>query len=191
MFLRRGSLAVIITVVYECLFILHFSSKIVFLGFWRLAVLFGAKAPSPGEQWGSLTSLYNSLTSRQVFFLERSIQYRYAAQFDVARVMFQHLLPPSSSLPILALERATLYEMEGFDGLAATCLQEAMTALPGLGLEISLPVSRLIQIRFATAELSAHGKLRQALAAARELRPWLELQLLENYTDVTVRPFPC
>lgn len=170
----------------ELTFLVDFLLRHVGSGFFRLRALFGFEARPPIERWGLLPSLYRTLTSRQIFFLEWSTEQRYSGNYLLSRMIFEHFLPSSSSLPILALERATLYEFEGLDGLSVTCLNEAIAAQQSLGWEISSPVFRLMKIRIASAGFYAYGHLRQALEEARALQPWLDSQDHLSYTDVTV-----
>ncbi|KAH8817334.1 CHAT domain-containing protein [Xylogone sp. PMI_703] len=152
-----------------------------------LARLFESKPRPLSERWVLLPSLYGDLTNRQIFFLEWSAKSRYFGDYILSREIFERFLPQPSAFPILAFERSTLYEMEGFDALAAACLKEAIEAHQSLGWEISSPVFRLMKIRRASTELLAYGNLPQALDEARKLRPWLESQNLNSYSDVTTQ----
>lgn len=167
-------------------YVYYFLSNQLSSGYLKIASLLGYSSQHFSGRWGLLPSLYSALTGRQVCFVELSAMLRYSGDYITPQLIFEHLLPPTNSLPVLALERATLYEMEGLDAMAATCLKEAMEVYQNKEWDASSSLFRLMKIRRASTEMTAYGHLPQALDEARKLYSWLENQDLNDYTDVTV-----
>ena len=136
--------------------------------------------------WGTLTSLYDSLSAQQTIDLEKAIECRYRGLYKQAESIYSDLLPPSRSIPVVAIERATLYERMGYETKRAEILREALETVTDNDDALTHSVRCLLRILLASSDLYVLGQLKASLEEARILRAWLILEDPLNYSDVMV-----
>jgi hypothetical protein len=136
--------------------------------------------------WGDYTDLYTTLLPEQVRILEGAIHLRRLRRFEGAHAIFEQCLPAAHTLPILAIERASLYQSQGLDILGSALLRKT---LAWRGIRIAKIVGNepeLLGILRVKLEVRAYGKLGEAIKHCRKLKMRLKDKPLNSYTDIEV-----
>ena len=136
--------------------------------------------------WSHFSDLYGPLTSSEIPVLEKAVRARKLGRLHEARAIWDHELPPSHLVPVLALERAELEGRFGFEQSRFQVLDAALTAQAEwrerpMGREVEL-----LTVLRSEARFTAQGMLYQALQSARRLRETLECVSLDDWTDIEV-----
>ena len=129
------------------------------------------------------TSLYHALQPGHIIALEEAILAYTLGHFEDAEAIFEQRLPPSHTLPILALERSKVYETQGLHWKKVQLFEKALEWNKGPGAEHE---RRLLLLFQSHAKALVHGTLRDALEEARKMPAFLADLPLEKYTDINV-----
>jgi tetratricopeptide (TPR) repeat protein len=125
------------------------------------------------------------LQPEHIIALEEAIVAYKLGQFDDAEAIFEQRLPPSHTLPILALERSSGYEMQGLHRKALPLYTKALSECKRDGAE---PERRLQCLLLCRAKAFVDGTLYRALEEARKMPDFLADLPLDKFTDIDVRP---
>jgi hypothetical protein len=129
------------------------------------------------------TSLLPTLQPPEhIVALEEAIIAGRLGHFDEAEAIFEQRLPPSHTLPIIALERSKVYETQGLHFKSVNLLRKALDWNDDAGHE-----RWLMRISHRNGEFYVHGALFNALEEARKVRSLLMDVPFEQYTDIDVR----
>ena len=136
--------------------------------------------------WGDYSDLYGTLEPEQIEALEEAIHARKLGRFDEARTIYQNRLPPAYLIPVVAIELSSLDGRQGFDIDRSDLLKTALASHEiWKGKETGNEL-RLLTLLCAESEIRAAGRLKEAVAEARDVKAHLNDQELENYTDIEV-----
>jgi tetratricopeptide (TPR) repeat protein len=125
------------------------------------------------------------LQPEHIIALEEAIVAYKLGQFDDAEAIFEQRLPPSHTLPILALERSNGYEMQGLHRKSLPLYSKTLSEWNQDGAE---PERRLLCLLLRRAEAFVDGTLYRALEEARKMPDFLADLPLDKFTDIDVRP---
>jgi len=131
------------------------------------------------------TSLYRTLQPQHIAALEEATLAYKLGQFDDAEAIFERRLPPSHTLPILALERSNGYEMQGLHRKSLPLYSKTLSGCNQDGAE---PERRLLCLLLRRAEAFVDGTLYRALEEARKMPDFLADLPLDKFIDIDVRP---
>ena len=137
--------------------------------------------------WGSYHFMYGSLTPGEVLDLEQAIFARRLGRYKEARRIWNEELPPSHTVPVLAIEKAELEirllrhqsELDILELCLASQSQWRQTP--------SEPEIKLLTILVAAARAKVHGSLYSALLEARRMRSMWEGKPIEEWSLHEVR----
>jgi hypothetical protein len=138
----------------------------------------------PCEYRGRYPSLRRTLQPEHIPALNEAILAFSLGNFDESHAIFEQRLPPSHTLPILALERSRAYVNQGLCSKRAELLRKALESQKeDIGRE-----RWLMHIMRCWDESSLYGTLKTALMETRKLRDVLPVNLpLQEYSEIDVR----
>ena len=91
-----------------------------------VARLSGSNNPGDLGYRSTYSSLYHTLQPGHIVILDDAILAYSLGHFDDVETIFQQCLPPSHTLPILALERSKAYDMQGLHRKKIDLFQKAL-----------------------------------------------------------------
>jgi hypothetical protein len=134
---------------------------------------------------GLYTSLYPPLQPEHIDRLEQAICAFSLSRFDEAQAIYDDPgLPPSHTIPVIALERARAYSYQGLERDSVELLTKALEW--NKELEDGGRVQELMRLKLRQSSIIANGHLGIALEEARRIRGLLINIPLEKYTDIDV-----
>ena len=136
--------------------------------------------------WSEFGILYSTLTSSQARSLERAIFARLLDRFEESRNIFETELPPSHTLPILAIERYLLENRQGLCRRALTVVEKALECQQQWLGERTGREADLLRLLRAFARKDVEGTLKYALDEARAVKLRIAAVPIEKWTDIEV-----
>ena len=143
------------------------------------------------DQEKSCWTLYSPLlsilkTEKECNHLEEAAMARQCGRFADAKALFDHNLPTSSSIPMLAMEHADMLTMQGVEReriklLEATLHNHELTN-DGLATNERL----LLELMLLDAYYWAYGKMEGLLEKARQVRERVSQVDINNLSDLEV-----
>ena len=135
--------------------------------------------------WTAYPSLLSSLPQEQRVALEEAASAHYCGRYAEAHSIFHSRLPPSSSIPILALQRADMLTSQGCEHERIDLLQAALAAVSMTEPELE-PVRLLMEMMLADALYWAYGEMNPAIDLLPVVRKLLRRSGIENLSDIEV-----
>ncbi|KAI8635324.1 CHAT domain-containing protein [Xylariaceae sp. FL1651] len=113
--------------------------------------------PSSGS-WTAYPSLLPSLTNEQQVLLENAASAHYCGRYQEADAIFTSELPPSHTIPIVALQHADMLTASGRERDRVNVIRAALSS-PDLEEGASRPLKLLLRLMLAEAEFFGFGWL--------------------------------
>ena len=136
--------------------------------------------------WTVFPSLLPTLLQEeQRAALEEAAFAQACGRYRDAHSVFDSRLPKSSTLPILALQRADMLSAQGCEHERSTLLQAALQVVSTTETALS-PVRLLMEMMLADAQFWAFGEMDPAVGLLPSVRDLLRTSGMENLSDVEV-----
>ena len=136
--------------------------------------------------WGDYSDLYPTLSASEIQSLERSILARKLGRFEESERIFEAELPPPHLLPVLALEKASLFSRLGLERSRYLVLDRALRSQSQWRKKLSGREEELLSITCADARSLTFGATRRALQDARRFRDEWTGPVIDEWTDMEV-----
>lgn len=136
--------------------------------------------------WTAYPSLLPSLLQEeQQAALEEAAFAQYCGRYGDAHSIFNSRLPESSTMPILALQRADMLTTQGYEHERIDLLQAALNVLSKAETALR-PIRLLMEMMLADAQFWALGEMRPALSLLPAVRNLLRTSGMEKLSDIEV-----
>ena len=136
--------------------------------------------------WSEFGILYSTLTPLQARSLEKAILARLLDRFDESRNIFKTELPPSHTLPILAIERYLLESRRGLCRNAHAIIDKASECQQQWLEKCIEQEAHLLRLLRAFARKDVEGTLKHALDEAGAVKLCTAAVPIEAWTDIEV-----
>ena len=135
---------------------------------------------------GDYSDLYPTLSASEIQSLEKAIQARRLGRLQESQRIFEVELPPPHVLPILALEKASLFSRLGLERNRFAVLDDTLRPQSQWRTRPSGREEELLNIVCAEASFLAFGDTRRALKYARHVRDHWTSLAIDEWNDVEV-----
>ena len=131
--------------------------------------------------------MYGPLTPGEILVLEQAIFARRLGRYKEARKNWNEKLPPSHTVPVLAIEKAELEARLLRHRKALDILEECLALQAQWRQTPSEPEIKLLTILAAAVKLKVHGNLRSALLEARKMKSMWRGKSIKEWSLPEVR----
>ena len=131
--------------------------------------------------------MYWPLTQGEIWVLEQAIFARRLGRYQEARNFWNEKLPPSHTVPVLAIEKSELEARLLRHRKELDILEECLASQAQWRQTSSEPEIKLLTILAAAARLKVHGSLRSALLEARKMKSMWQGKSIKEWSLPEVR----
>lgn len=136
------------------------------------------------EFWSLHSSLYPSVTIQQRHLLEEAVRWTVQGCYDHAQDIFRSQALRSSTLPIVGIEQAILFERMGLEVQRWELLERFPKPLNRTTPNTGADEWDLLDIFRVNCTLMLQGRLRRAVNVAAEVATRLVKKSLASYSDI-------
>ena len=143
------------------------------------------------DQKQSCWSLYPTLlsvlkTDNERNHLEEAAMAWQCGRFADAKALFDHNLPPSFSIPMLAMEHADMLTTQGVERERIKILDAALHDNKHTNNGVTTDERLLLELMLLDAYYWAYGKMEGLLEKARQVREWVSQVDIKDLSDLEV-----
>ena len=131
--------------------------------------------------------MYGPLTPGEILVLEQAIFARRLGRYKQARQLWNEKLPPSHTVPVLAIEKAELETRQLRHKTGLDILEECLASQAKWRQTPSEPEIKLLTILVAAAKVKVHGSLHSALLEARKMKSMWQGKPIKEWSLPEVR----
>lgn len=125
-------------------------------------------------------------TEQECGYLEEAVMASECGKYLDARAIFDHKLPPSFSIPMLAMQYADVLTNQGLERERFQLLKKTLDSYEDVGDGEASMERLLLELMTLDASYWAYGRMNGLLNKARQLREWVAKVNVDRLRDLEV-----